>query len=633
MSTITQPDPSAHYGSAHYWQTMTHLQKGEWEEALRGLEQLLVHNPEDQRLRKALEETRYKARLDSESRIRTRRWLFPYQQWIDRIVIGMGVFVVLWMGAAFAYQQAQRKTVEAEQAALHQSWLAEADLFLNADDLANAEQRLNRILADAPTDTNALVKLAQVKQEREILYRYQEAVSKQGAGDCTVATRIFSELQSLRSNYRDVAARLWQCKQQQQIAQLLSDASTFERTGQLNDAIQAYQTSRQLGVQSLSDGTVLAVRLATLYVQAGKAVLTQSTLSSQQLTQAQSDFANAIEVDPQNPEAISQAQLLNRYLLGRNAVASQDWAAAVSNLRTVYETEADYLSGTAVNLLYNAYIGLGDGYRAGGDCTLALQRYSSAAALPVSDTSLARARSNLSDCGSAPSAVVEIQPTTESTPITNPPITNSITSEVPTPIPPSPPPPISLSALHNRLIFKSSNQAQPGFWAMDGDGNNRQFLGGLEDANLSGQYNGLLNAYRISPDGEFQVFVGEVYEKSQVFIGRIDKAWPDRPLTSLTGIAYDPQWSPVGGAVLFVSQEDGSDDIWFIGADGQSQHSLVRNTWEWDKSPTWSPNGSQIAFWSNRTGLKQIFVMNADGKEVHNISNTGWDESEPLWVR
>jgi TolB protein len=85
--------------------------------------------------------------------------------------------------------------------------------------------------------------------------------------------------------------------------------------------------------------------------------------------------------------------------------------------------------------------------------------------------------------------------------------------------------------------------------------------------------------------------------------------------------------------VVFVSQEDGSDDIWFIGADGQSQHSLVRNTWEWDKSPTWSPNGSQIAFWSNRTGLKQIFVMNADGKEVHNISNTGWDESEPLWVR
>lgn len=90
----------------------------------------------------------------------------------------MGVFVVLWMGAAFAYQQAQRKTVEAEQAALHQSWLREADLFLNADDLANAEQRLNRILADAPNDTNALVKLAQVKQEREILYRYQEAVSK-----------------------------------------------------------------------------------------------------------------------------------------------------------------------------------------------------------------------------------------------------------------------------------------------------------------------------------------------------------------------------------------------------------------------------------------------------------------------
>jgi Tol biopolymer transport system component len=41
-----------------------------------------------------------------------------------------------------------------------------------------------------------------------------------------------------------------------------------------------------------------------------------------------------------------------------------------------------------------------------------------------------------------------------------------------------------------------------------------------------------------------------------------DQPAGERQLTKLTGICYDPVWSPDGTRVVFVSQENGTDDIW-----------------------------------------------------------------------
>jgi TolB protein len=106
-----------------------------------------------------------------------------------------------------------------------------------------------------------------------------------------------------------------------------------------------------------------------------------------------------------------------------------------------------------------------------------------------------------------------------------------------------------------------------------------------------------------------------------------------RPLTRLTAIAYDPVWAPDGSNIAFVTQENGTDDIWVIQADGTGQKSLVRNDWEWEKHPSWSPDSRRLTFMSNREGTMAVWIMDAQGQGAINISNVPWKEYDPIWVK
>ena len=49
-----------------------------------------------------------------------------------------------------------------------------------------------------------------------------------------------------------------------------------------------------------------------------------------------------------------------------------------------------------------------------------------------------------------------------------------------------------------------------------------------------------------------------------------------------------------------------------MNADGSGQRRLTRNP-AFDGGPAWSPDGRRIAFVSNRDGSYEVYVMNADG--------------------
>jgi dipeptidyl aminopeptidase/acylaminoacyl peptidase len=87
--------------------------------------------------------------------------------------------------------------------------------------------------------------------------------------------------------------------------------------------------------------------------------------------------------------------------------------------------------------------------------------------------------------------------------------------------------------------------------------------------------------------------------------------------------ASDPQWSPNGRMVAFVTNptpkaDDGSSsDIWVIDVETGAQRTLIDNQGP-DSAPRWSPDGRQIAFSSRdlkngEIGQQRLMIVSAEG--------------------
>ena len=67
-----------------------------------------------------------------------------------------------------------------------------------------------------------------------------------------------------------------------------------------------------------------------------------------------------------------------------------------------------------------------------------------------------------------------------------------------------------------------------------------------------------------------------------------------------------------------------------MNADGTNQTRLTQNSAN-DEDPNWSPDGSQIAFISMRDGHYEIYTMNIDGSGQIRVTNTNGHASDPCW--
>ena len=85
------------------------------------------------------------------------------------------------------------------------------------------------------------------------------------------------------------------------------------------------------------------------------------------------------------------------------------------------------------------------------------------------------------------------------------------------------------------------------------------------------------------------------------------------------------------GRIVFTSLRDGNNEIYVMDADGGNQENLTNNP-AYDAQPDWSPDGRKIAFVSGRDGSpSQIHVMNADGKNPIRLTIGRGGKSDPDW--
>ncbi len=85
------------------------------------------------------------------------------------------------------------------------------------------------------------------------------------------------------------------------------------------------------------------------------------------------------------------------------------------------------------------------------------------------------------------------------------------------------------------------------------------------------------------------------------------------------------------GRIVFSSFRDGNPEIYVMDANGRNQERLTNHP-AYDYDPDWSPDGTKIAFVSSRDGgREQIHVMDADGKNVIRLTNGRGTKGAPDW--
>ena len=114
-----------------------------------------------------------------------------------------------------------------------------------------------------------------------------------------------------------------------------------------------------------------------------------------------------------------------------------------------------------------------------------------------------------------------------------------------------------------------------------------------------------------------------------------------RRLTRNGGRNFAPAWSPDGQKIAFERrlgrQKYGSCsgcgrastfEVHVMNADGSGQQRLTTQ----GAQPDWSPDGQKIAFMSERDGNGEIYTMNADGSQQRNLTRTpDRNESGLVW--
>ena len=183
---------------------------------------------------------------------------------------------------------------------------------------------------------------------------------------------------------------------------------------------------------------------------------------------------------------------------------------------------------------------------------------------------------------------------------------------------------------YGQIAFASQREGVSQIYLVGVDGNNLQPITSMSGGACQPVW---------SPDGTKLIFTSpceldtDTYNQSSLYIMNADGS----ELTTLTtapGGDFDPAWASDGKRVAFTSLRDGNKEIYVLDLESK-QLSRLTNTGrdEEDSQPFWSPDGTKIVFVKIRFGLSQIWVMSDTGEEAEQLvrSGTEFKDFAPTW--
>ena len=91
-----------------------------------------------------------------------------------------------------------------------------------------------------------------------------------------------------------------------------------------------------------------------------------------------------------------------------------------------------------------------------------------------------------------------------------------------------------------------------------------------------------------------------------------------------------PDWSPSGQSIAFMSTRTGNAEIFVTSSDGSRQLNLTSHP-ATDEAPVWSPDGQQVAFHSNRDGNFELYVLHLRTEELTRLTVHSGVDRFPDW--
>jgi TolB protein len=135
-----------------------------------------------------------------------------------------------------------------------------------------------------------------------------------------------------------------------------------------------------------------------------------------------------------------------------------------------------------------------------------------------------------------------------------------------------------------------------------------------------------------SPDGKWLVAESDAQSFSDLVRIEPKAGAAEQRLTEVKEGCFEPDVSPDGKEIAFVSSREGDPEIYVMPV-GSAEVRRITAFHEEDREPRWSPDGKWLSFVSNREGRDRYFLVRPDGTQLRALSGTSTklEERELAW--